>query len=95
MSRFRILAGFALVLVLSASAGAEPRRSAEPPREMAASAEAETLVSRLWQWLAAIWTKEGCGIDPGGRCGVSPSTPAPPNQEAGCVIDPGGSPCGN
>jgi hypothetical protein len=52
------------------------------------SAKAEpvsTILSRAWTLLAEIWSKEGCGIDPSGRC---IPTPAPTSHsDIGCGID--------
>jgi hypothetical protein len=68
---------------------------------------ADTL-SRLWEWLTAGWTKEGCGSDPDGQCNVASGVPAgcgsdpsgvcvegagAASTKAGCGSDPGGSPC--
>jgi hypothetical protein len=47
-------------------------------------------LSRAWSLLTGIWTKEGCNIDPNGRC--LPSLVISPENSAdtGCQIDPGG-----
>jgi len=44
-------------------------------------------LSRAWRLLAGIWTKEGCNIDPDGRCQPAP---APLPTKEGCHIDPSG-----
>lgn len=89
MPRFRRLSVLVLALVLASSlAAAAPRRPAwKPP---AASASAETVVARLWEWLTAVWTKAGCILDPNGGCTNSAgSAPSPEGRgEAGCGIDP-------
>jgi hypothetical protein len=46
----------------------------------------------LWAFLSSFWTgsltKEGCGMDPYGRC--NPGQPQQPQTEAGCGADPSG-----
>jgi hypothetical protein len=51
-----------------------------------------TLLSRAWSLLTALWDKEGCHIDPNGRCVTGPaSAPVVPAQaDSGCNIDPNG-----
>jgi hypothetical protein len=44
-------------------------------------------LSRAWRLLTGIWTKEGCNIDPSGRCLPAP---APLPTKEGCHIDPNG-----
>ena len=51
---------------------------------------ASSHLAQLWSWLSTLWSEEGCGIDPSGRCGKAP---APTQQAAGCGIDPDGR-CG-
>ena len=57
------------------------------------SASLEQLRAGFWSWLWSVWTKEGCGLDPGGAkegCSIDPG-----GAKAGCVIDPSGNPaCG-
>ena len=48
-----------------------------------AAAEPGDLFSRLLRLLPGLWQKEGCIIDPNGRC-------APAPIDAGCTIDPDG-----
>ena len=44
---------------------------------------------RLWSLLLGAWAKEGCNIDPNGRC----VTQGPAQQtKEGCGIDPDGRP---
>ena len=96
MPRFRRLAAVALVLALTSSwALAAPRHEARRSRGevTTAASPAGLLLSRFREWVTAVWTKEGCVIDPGGACvGDTDTEPPPP---AGCGIDPGGSPCGS
>ena len=47
-------------------------------------------LASLWSWLAQVWVKNGCAIDPWGRC-LSGSVPAPPaGADNGCGLDPSG-----
>lgn len=48
-----------------------------------AAAEPADFFSRLLRLLPGLWEKEGCIIDPNGRC-------APVPFDAGCIIDPHG-----
>jgi hypothetical protein len=95
MSRFRRLAALVLVLVLASSvAMAAPRPKADSSRgKPAAAALADTLVTRLWDWLTAALTKVGCGIDPNGCPNGSQIAPAEEQLEEGCGSDPNGRPC--
>jgi hypothetical protein len=75
---------FALLLVLAIlpwSAAAEPLHRAGKPNPVGSSAG--TPLSSLWSWLISLWEKNGCAIDPWGRCRVVPA-------KSGCMIDPGG-----
>lgn len=47
-----------------------------------AAADPADLFSRLLRLLSGLWEKEGCIIDPNGRCA--------PVTDAGCLIDPDG-----
>lgn len=40
-------------------------------------------LSRFWRLLKSAWTKEGCNIDPNGRCVTQ-------KVDTGCNIDPNG-----
>jgi hypothetical protein len=91
--RFVALAVLAASLALSAS-----RAVAAPPREelQARPAQSADTLWDLWGWLrsvlAPVWSKEGCSIDPDGRCiaGRVQLTPAKPKGDNGCSIDPSG-----
>jgi hypothetical protein len=45
------------------------------------------LFSSIWSFVRGAGRKEGCNIDPSGRC--TPQNP-PPRTKAGCHIDPWG-----
>lgn len=49
-------------------------------------------LASLWSWLAGLWEKNGCMIDPSGRClpGTGATPPPPAGTDNGCSIDPGG-----
>ena len=90
MPRFRRLAAIVLVLTLTSSwALAQPRHEGGVQWEPAARAGAlEAVFSRLLGWLTAVWTKEGCGLDPNGACTAgSAAPPTSPNVDAGCGLD--------
>jgi hypothetical protein len=77
-----------LVATPWATAGPRP----ESPRRAGAPAFSLVLdlVSRAWSRLTDIQTKEGCYIDPNGRCLNGASPAPPPAAETGCYIDPNG-----
>ena len=91
-----ILRRLIVVLALCAFLGA-PATSLAGPRSVAARfSEDRTvnvpLLSRLWNAVVSVWEKEGCSIDPYGRCAPkSQATPDSQNlSDAGCSIDPYG-----
>ena len=73
-----------------ASAAASPDRTV---RSATGRSEAPALFSWLMSWLTGVWEKNGCMIDPSGRClqgtGAAPTPPAA-GQNNGCGIDPNG-----
>ena len=83
----RVVLVLFLVVILAAPAilGAQPRPHAEDPRTHV-TASVWDLGERLWRFLAGLWEKEGCIIDPHGGCtkGMTPKT------DAGCILDPHG-----
>lgn len=74
-----------LVALLGAplTSAAAPRVGIRPFHAQDAYSEA---VAWLWSFVARRWSKEGCRIDPNGRC-VSDSLESTDN---GCRIDPDG-----
>jgi hypothetical protein len=91
MARFvfrRMVTVFALIAVLGTplSSMAAPRAAAG--RSEAHSAAAPESLAWLWSLLARVWAKEGCRIDPNGRCITDSQT----TTDEGCSIDPYG-PC--
>jgi len=85
MSRIPLARSVVLLLLVLfvaapfASAAAPPGRIV---RSAAGRFEASNLLSRLMSWLTGVWEKNGCMIDPGGRClsgtGAAPAPPAAP-----------------
>jgi hypothetical protein len=72
------------------SLAAEPRRDA-PHRASAAAASARLpLLAPLWSLLTSVWGKEGCHIDPNGRCVANPDSGLIAPADTGCNIDPSG-----
>lgn len=53
------------------------------------SSALEDLMATFWSYLAALWGKEGCGIDPDGLCTTDPSTTESIDKN-GCGLDPHG-----
>lgn len=68
----------------SSAVGAQ-REGIRPPAQADERTMPEIL-DRLWSFLRGKEGKEGCGIDPFGRC--APEQPA--HRKAGCNIDPWG-----
>jgi hypothetical protein len=77
------------VLVLCLTFGVSQASAAQARRETAsrevkpATLNFHGILGRLGGLLTAIWTKEGCGIDPLGGC-----APSMPTSDSGCTIDP-------
>src|SRR6185295_7188113 len=77
-----------LLLLLAAILAAPPASAASRPAEAVSLSPLEAL-DRLWSFLRAAWSKEGCNIDPNGQC--KPGTTNPPAAtKEGCHIDPDG-----
>jgi hypothetical protein len=78
-----------VVLALSALLGS-PATSLARPRPAArhswTQAAAQAPLSWLWNALVSVWEKEGCRIDPNGRCLINPQE----NGDTGCSLDPYG-----
>lgn len=81
-----------LLLVLALlpwTAMARPLKPVHKTRTVGASATVAPLV-RLQSWLLSVWEKNGCAVDPWGRCQTSSVTAPQPSADNGCGIDPGG-----
>src|SRR6266849_7062028 len=85
-----------LLFLLTLSLLAVPALAAGPAAHRARPAEAAeqlfqaSFLGRAWNLLAALWAKEGCHIDPNGRCAPGPTVvpPVTAQGDTGCNIDP-------
>jgi hypothetical protein len=90
MRTLRQLTVFLFLLLLltapwqASAAGARASRQSPPNVESLSTA----LVSWAWEALARLWNKNGCGIDPDGRCALEPAPSI--HAKNGCRIDPDG-----
>ena len=89
-----ILRRLIVVLALCAFLGI-PATSLAGPHSAARFSEDRTvsasLLSRVWDAMVSVWEKEGCTIDPYGRCAPkSQATTDDQKSDAGCMIDPNG-----
>lgn len=85
---FRAVALLLALIVLPWSAAAEPPHRAGKPNPVGPSVAAP--LSSLWSWLTNFWAKNGCMIDPGGRCLPSAEATQPALTDNGCGLDPSG-----
>ncbi|HSS51509.1 MAG TPA: hypothetical protein VLX28_21405 [Thermoanaerobaculia bacterium] len=78
-----------LVAVLAAPWASAAAQSG--PAAISASAPLD-LFSYAWRFLTHLWSKEGCRIDPDGRCTPQSTQALPvPRTGSGCHIDPNGA----
>jgi hypothetical protein len=97
--RFRTSA--ILVVLLALAAPLCEAASQRVPGHARPSSASPHLPS-VWRWIASLWAKNGCGLDPGGVCTTSTNPTSHPvapgtsgsSADAGCGIDPSGKPCG-
>lgn len=62
-----------------------------PPRHPAAAvASPADLLTSLWSFLASAWSKNGCNLDPDGRCLPAPASSSTTAGDNGCNVDPSG-----
>lgn len=78
----RRVIGLLLILAVAAPLTAAPIHSSDPVRF-----EATAPLASLWGWLSHVWAKNGCMIDPNGRCSLGT---VPSGADNGCGIDPHG-----
>lgn len=92
MSRFSLVSrAFTLLLILvllPLALGAAPLRTGATKPDATNQWTAETLPVTLWSWLFKVWEKNGCGLDPSGRCATLVQPTHPDN---GCGLDPHGT----
>jgi len=86
--RLSVLLLLVLALTVPRAMAAGQSRDVRQP-EVAAQAAPTDLLGRLWSFLANVWFKSGCYIDPSGRCALQTAAPAGQRDE-GCYIDPDG-----
>jgi hypothetical protein len=77
-------------LLIAPWASAAPRHGSAHPMSLSGELGITDFLSRAWNLLAGAWTKEGCNIDPSGRCGSTLTAPSPLPIKEGCHIDPDG-----
>jgi hypothetical protein len=85
LSRILLTALLVLMLTVPSVLAGEPVSSRN---RSAAGFSPVDLLGRAWGGLLSLWMKNGCIIDPDGRCAAGQvAAPAPDN---GCIIDPNG-----
>ena len=87
LSRMVLTLVLTTLLVTTAALAQTPVFSAVRPLGPAASAS-QDLFARLWSFLTQPWSKNGCEVDPSGRCLPQGSGLAPGDN--GCQVDPDG-----
>ena len=89
--RKAVLLLLAAVLLFPWTASAGPRSGSFRAIQVSTSTVLN-LLGRVWGFLGSSQNKEGCHIDPSGRC--APGAPIPPEPtiqtDTGCHIDPSG-----
>jgi hypothetical protein len=86
----RVLTLLLVTALAATTALAQPPTGAFQPLRPALS-DSGDLIARLWSLLGRPWTKNGCGLDPSGRCLTKGSSPVAGDN--GCGIDPSGGRC--
>jgi hypothetical protein len=89
MRRKTVLVVLVVLLLTTPWASAAPRQGRGGP-VTAFGILVPDVLSQAWSFLTGGWRKEGCHIDPDGRC-VTPATPL--QTKEGCHIDPNGGQC--
>jgi len=86
-----LLLTLSLVLAASSVWAAGPAARSERLAKIAQPDPAK-LLRHAWSFLTALWSGEGCHIDPNGRCVTSPVPAAtvPAQTDTGCAVDPDG-----
>jgi len=87
---FRIAPAFLFAVVLATSAVLADPVSAVKPQRIERVAWAPTRVlARFWSFLGSVWSKNGCEVDPSGRC-TSSTGSVTTTGDNGCGADPNG-----
>src|SRR5262245_26372240 len=86
------LAFFLLIAVLASTSAlaAGPLSGPVPRLSVAEASVATDAVIRLWSFLANLWSKNGCAVDPDGLCVKDNGSVMPPAAKNGCSADPSG-----
>lgn len=80
-----------LVAVLATPWASASSPSAEPGPAKVHGRTGQDLLSRTLGFLASLWSKTGCRIDPNGHCLPESAPPlSTPQADTGCQIDPDG-----
>ena len=98
-SKTVLLAAF-LLLIAVPWASAAPRPGSHQPARISGGIAIPDVLSLAWRFMTGGWMKEGCNIDPDGRC-VTTSTPVDRADrrrvrrpvlptKIGCTIEPDG-----
>lgn len=90
MRTLRQLAVFLFLLLLLTAPWQASAASARASRQSPPNVESlpNALVNWAWEALARVWDKNGCGIDPDGRCATAPAPVI--HGKNGCGADPNG-----
>ena len=88
--RRKIVLLLVAVLLIAPWASAAPRPGSVHPASLSGELGIPDFLNQVWKLFAGAWTKEGCNIDPSGRCGSTPVAPSPLPTKEGCHIDPSG-----
>jgi hypothetical protein len=80
----RIVLLATLVLLIAPWASAAPRPGSTPPSSAFVGIGIPDVLSLAWRFITGGWIKEGCHIDPSGRCVTTLPT------KEGCTIEPDG-----
>ncbi|HEY0510872.1 MAG TPA: hypothetical protein VGH73_03150 [Thermoanaerobaculia bacterium] len=84
----KVLLASVFALLLSMPTLAAERRIPSGARRAKVSVSITEAFLQFWSSMTGGLTKEGCTIDPDGRCIVR--AVAPTSSDAGCTIDPNG-----
>lgn len=86
--RRKILLLLLVAILITPWASAASLRQQSPRGEQAV--ESVPIFGQFWNLLRSVWEKEGCRLDPDGRCANAPAQNPPLQPKAGCRIDPNG-----
>jgi hypothetical protein len=90
LRRAAVLILLVLSLGISGAHAATVRSKVQPVESKTTPRSAIERIGSWWNLFTGVWNKEGCRIDPWGRCVVNPATLVLNTTDAGCRIDPWG-----